>query len=59
MFNKSQFRDFLRFRKNFSLDKFNLIVAERKTFTSKDIVPALKEMSKEYPATLPKNEFLK
>lgn len=59
MFSKSQFKDFLRFRKNFSLDKFKLIVGDRKTFTNNDIVPALKEMSKDYPAQLLNNEFIK
>lgn len=59
MFNKSQFKDFLRFRKNFDLDKFKLIVGDRQTFDSKDIVPVLKEMTKDYPAQLPNNEFIK
>jgi len=59
MFDKKEFKNLLRLKKSFTVDKFNVIVGNRTTFSSDDIIPAIKEMGKDCPSALPKIIFKK
>ena len=59
MFKKPEFRNYLRFRKNYNPDKFKIIAGNRSSFTIDDVIPALREMAKNFPAPLPSIDFQK
>jgi len=59
MFDKRSFREYLRFSKKYNAEKFEVIVGKRKSFDIHDVTPALRELAKDYPVQLPKNEFIK